>query len=127
MGTNYYWHEKPKCEHCGRQDEGIHIGKSSAGWCFALRIHPYDGITDLPHWQERYATGEIRNEYGELITPAEMTSVIVDRSWPHRKDGFNYQQNHAEPGPNGLSRHSVGRYCAGHGAGTWDLIEGEFS
>jgi hypothetical protein len=37
------------------------------------------------------------------------------------------ESNHAERGPNNLLRHQIGEGCIGHGAGTWDLIEGGFS
>ncbi len=40
---------------------------------------------------------------------------------------LEYMQNHAEPGPNNLARHSVGIGCDAHGEGTWDLIMGNFS
>jgi len=40
MGTNYYLQGKV-CVHCGVADGGpLHIGKSSAGWNFGLRIYP---------------------------------------------------------------------------------------
>ena len=50
MGTNYYLYQKPDCECCGRPFEPLHIGKSSAGWCFALHIMPEDGISTLLDW-----------------------------------------------------------------------------
>lgn len=127
MGTNYYWHKEPPCPHCGRNDEGTHIGKSSAGWCFSLHIYPHEGIADLPDWQEKWKTGVIKNEYDELVTADEMTRTITERGRGDRPKDFNYARNQAEPGPNNLLRHSIGRYCAGHGAGTWDLINGDFS
>ena len=39
MGTNYYLSSKP-CSCCGRKDSQRHIGKSSAGWVFALHVYP---------------------------------------------------------------------------------------
>jgi hypothetical protein len=47
MGTNYYV-AYDYCRHCGRFDEEFHIGKSSAGWCFSLRVYEDKGLTDWP-------------------------------------------------------------------------------
>lgn len=49
MGTNYYL-QKNVCGCCGRPEKQIHIGKSSAGWAFALRVYPHDGIKDYDDW-----------------------------------------------------------------------------
>ena len=38
MGTNYYWQESEPCAACGRGYEQVHVGKSSAGWCFSLHV-----------------------------------------------------------------------------------------
>jgi hypothetical protein len=127
MGTNYYLH-KSVCEHCGRGDERQHIGKSSAGWCFSLRVD--DTVRSLDDWRAAWAQPgvEIKDEYGETVPPAEMERIILDRSWPRRGDSlFDYVGNGAEPGPNGLTRHKIGRWCIAHGDGTYDLIPGEFS
>lgn len=127
MGTNYYLRTDP-CPHCGRSDEELHIGKSSAGWCFSLHVMPEDGIDGLEAWEQRWKTGRIFNEYREEVAPEEMRRIITERSWPERpREESFYRQNHAVPGPNGMVRHAVGRHCLGHGEGTWDLITGEFS
>lgn len=128
MGTNYYL-KTNKCEHCGRADEPVHIGKSSGGWCFSLHVIPEDGINSLADWEARWPTGVIENEYGETITPEEMRKIITERSRekPVAWRAFDYDQSHAEPGPANLLRHRLGRYCVGHGEGTWDLIPGCFS
>ena len=129
MGTNYYWLQEPPCAHCGRSDEGKHIGKSSAGWCFSLHVYPEDGINDFDDWRERWGEGEIYNEYGEHVSVLEMERTISERTWPHRTSAsFDFVSNHAVPGPNGLVRHRISNgHCIGHGRGTWDLIVGEFS
>jgi hypothetical protein len=135
MGTNYYWHPPApnRCEHCGRADEvsPLHIGKSSAGWCFSLHILPDQGINDLPDWEARWATpgSHIEDEYGSILTTAGMRAFVTERSFPPTRTWTpgEYAMNHAEPGPNGLLRHRIGPHCVGHGAGTWDLIPGSFS
>lgn len=135
MGTNYYWipAERPVCPHCGRSDdrEELHIGKSSAGWCFSLHVYPDKGILDLPDWESRWALGgTICDEYGHPVSPKAMKAVIVDReaispdNWTPRE----YAANHAEPGPRNLARSKIdGAHCVGHGAGPWDLHIGDFS
>lgn len=110
MGTNYYWHEQPDCPTCG-QDRGrmIHIGKSSAGWCFGLATHPDLGIKSLDDWRQRFRISEsvIRDEYGNRISPSRMLEVITEREWggpPDARDHDWYFDNHATPGPRGLAR-----------------------
>ena len=134
MGTNYYFHEKPDCECCGRPFEPLHIGKSSGGWCFSLHVIPEGGVNNLESWKLLWKNPGtfIRNEYDENISVDEMERIITERSWPvpptpHDGDRW-YRQNHAVPGPNNLARHHVdGQHCIGNGPGTWDYIVGEFS
>lgn len=112
MGTNYYLREDV-CEHCGRGRGDLHIGKSSAGWCFSLNTHPYDGILSLDDWQHAWSQPKtaIYDEYGRQVSPDEMLRVITKRDHP-----------------SGLRRHTVdGRHCIAHGEGTYDLLVGEFS
>jgi hypothetical protein len=136
MGCNYYVSHEPPCPTCGHGGDDLHIGKSSAGWCFGLHVIPELGLIDLPQWQEFWRGKKIRDEYDKPITEAEMLSVITNRSRPPRETTpFMYEdwkdfhdQNHSEEGPNNLIRSRVdGSHCVGHGAGTWDLIAGEFS
>lgn len=58
MGTNYYLRLKSEiCPHCGRGDEGLlHIGKSSAGWCFSL--HVMNRIQSLDDWKKAFENPE---------------------------------------------------------------------
>lgn len=132
MGTNYYLHTKSPCETCGRHDDPLHIGKSSAGWCFSLHVMPEDGINDLADWVRLWSepSARIINEYGDEVTAEEMMQTITDRFWQKNctLPPLWYSQNDAEPGPNGLARHRLDhRHCIQHGAGTWDCIVGEFS
>lgn len=152
MGTNYYL-ERDVCTHCGRGDGPRHIGKSSVGWCFALRIYPDEGINDLPDWEPLLTapTARIRDEYGREVTGADMLSVIRDRACKRSFDeppqprmdwrtGVErprtwaefHAENGSEPGPNGLVRARLRNLRTGHGAdkhgdGTWDCFVGEFS
>lgn len=107
MSTNYY-----ACDLSGNR---LHVGKSSAGWAFALRVYPFEGINSLQDWKQRFeATGcVIKDEYERVVTPDQMMKIITDRSW-------------GDEGPAQLRRVRVdGKHCIGHG-GTWDVIAGEF-
>lgn len=123
MGTNYYLHPKlpDRLSHL-RHYMTLHIGKSSAGWCFSLRIYPGDedyeqepGPLTLGDWKELFNRDdmEIRDEYGQVISTEQMLQRIESRVWY---------------GEGGLRRHPMdGRTCVAHGEGTWDLCVGEFS
>lgn len=133
MGTNYYVYRNA-CEHCGRGDEPLHIGKSSAGWCFALHVgrEEWDETPrSLDEWRAKWSEpgAVIRDEYGRTLTADEMLSRILGRSWsgPGPTNAEWLRQNHAQPGPNGLARHRLDSRCVGHGDGTYDLVTGEFS
>ncbi len=132
MGTNYYWVEEkqPACVHCGREavEERMHIGKSSAGWCFSL--HVTDEIKSLEDWMLVWKRpGHIENEYNEKLTVEEILDRITNRGVPPGtwKDSSDLSRNSAIPGPNNLARHAIGWHVVGHGPGTWDLCEGYFS
>lgn len=145
MGTNYYLmkSEAGVCEHCGQAKqpaEELHIGKSSAGWCFSLHVMPEDGINDLADWLPLFEKYPICNEYGETISAETMREVITCRAGgrPHSPERFTaggfysseaefHARNYSERGPNDLLRHRVGPHCLKHGAGTWDCMTGVFS
>lgn len=134
MGTNYYW-EWPafRCTACGHvePEDRIHIGKSSGGWCFAL--HVTDDLRSLEDWKSFWAAkpgqGRIVDDGGQVLSADAMLKIITERSWagPTSTDVEFLRRNYAEPGPNGLLRHRIGRAAVGHGEGTWDLVAGEFS
>ena len=136
MGTNYYAVTPPAippCAHCGRYDPSVrlHIGKSSVGWCFSLHVIPERGIHDLNDWkaylQQPHTT--IEDEYGHEHTLDALLECITlrHRARSEPPTALWLSQNHAVLGPNGLVRHALGRYCIGHGEGTWDLLSGDFS
>ena len=133
MGTNYYLHTGAACPHCGRDDEPLHIGKSSVGWCFALHVMPDKGIRNLEDWRTMWADPDatIRNEYGDTITPDEMLRIITERGRPewefkpstwYSDEADFHRKNHSQRGPRGLLRAQIGRHCIAHGEGTWDYI-----
>jgi hypothetical protein len=138
MGTNYYLTQNV-CQHCGRGDEQKHIGKSSAGWVFALHVYPEEGIHDLPDWVKLLTDSKetIKNEYGDVLTLAELLDVIKNRSgnWSDQKKPALYasaevfhQFNHSMEGPSGLVRAKIDKTrVIKHGDGTWDCMIGYFS
>jgi hypothetical protein len=139
MGTNYYLineSDKPHCGTCGCFAR-LHIGKSSAGWCFSLHVVPERGVNSLDDWRRKFAEpGKvIVSEYDKIVSAEEMLDCITNRnSLNSGAVPFGYgswaefhADNDSEPGPRGLLRHRIGPHCAGHGEGTWDLVAGEFS
>lgn len=143
MGTSYYLHTRQPCECCGRPYTPMHIGKSSAGWCFALHVIPENGINDLEDWLVLWSQpgARIEDEYGGPVSTDMMEGIITGRSWPRTFDqngrwaqlnGYATEQdfhlkNHSQRGPNGLLRNAIGNGCVKHGDGTWDCIDLEFS
>lgn len=136
MGTNFYVESQPPCPTCRREYEQLHIGKSSAGWCFSLRVYPEKGINTLEDWRRIWSGNTIRDEYGSPVSETEMLEIISQRewkrdSWESLAKGYGseyefHRRNYSQRGPNGLLRHKLGSNCIGHGDGTYDLIEGEF-
>ena len=133
MGTNYYIREN-MCESCGRYEER-HIGKSSCGWNFSLRVYPEDGINTLEDWKHHLKGNQIFNEYGENIDYCELIDVITMRGrnekWEEKPFGYDnwndfHEQNGSQKGKNGLLQHKIDGYCIGNGDGTYDYIIGEF-
>jgi len=140
MGTNYYWQaDAAACETCGHVDESerLHIGKSSAGWTFALCVYPEKGIDGLAGWETRWTSGTIVDEDGDTITPAEMRERIADRTTrevdqsiaPHGYSSWTelLQRNHARLTPDGLLTGDGSYSRCGETIGTYQLCTPGFS
>lgn len=110
MGTNFYLYEEKPCPTCSHAKEPRHIGKSSAGWNFALRVYPKEGINNIADWRALLSNpdAEILDEYGDIVSPEQMMKHITGRA-------------------SGLRRHPIDRFCVGHGEGTYDYMIGAFS
>ena len=125
MGTNYYLIDKER-------DEEYHLGKSSAGWCFALHVSPEENIHDLSDILNKIKqpSKHIINEYGDKITTTEFLEIVTERAWKNNADNITdlfLKENQAETGPNNLLRSKIDNvHCIGHGAGTYDFIIGVF-
>lgn len=110
------------------EDQLLHLGKSSAGWCFLLRVYPGRGINDLADWIPLLRGSEsldIYDEYGKSVDFNEMMEIITRRSgnWT---DKALTPCNVTCAGPNGLRRYKE-TVNIRHGAGTWDCVDGDFS
>jgi len=133
MGTNFYttvFDEEDKTT------KELHIGKSSAGWCFALHAIPERNLMSWEDWCVFLKDKKIYNEYGNSLTLDEMDNKVTSRSWG-REEGWRLQKgysswedffnkNQAQLGPDGLLRHKISDRCILHGDSTWDLMLGEF-
>lgn len=79
MSTNYYaFGPFPGGEPDG---EGLHIGKTSAGWIFLGRAHDDLGLTSRASWSAFLSQPDvvIRNEYGREVPKAEMAETMAVR------------------------------------------------
>ncbi len=85
MGTNYYLrHSVAHCPTCDCE-KGFHLGKSSGGWRFSLRVYPDKGIHD---WNDvfQYVSLElnkgyfIADEYGRPLILADWVPIVTRRS-----------------------------------------------
>ena len=122
MGTNYYYCPDStgarSCPHCKQDLPSLHVGKSSMGWYFSLRVHPDEGLVDLLTWEARWmAGGAIFDEYGDRVMVDEMLKVIRERGDPGKlRTHVGY-----------VSPHGGYRDSARYGGPTWDLCDYEFS
>jgi hypothetical protein len=144
MGTNYYLVNER------RPEQKLHIGKSSAGWCFALHVwtDKEDPLKLYPRsWNDWVNTicgysisHTIVDEYDTEITLSGLKEIVTERQgtmdWDKEdweKLGYQSEEhfhlmNDSERGPNNLLRSEISRWhCVGHGEGTYDYIVGEFS
>ena len=86
MGTNYYL-KKDVCQHCGRGDAPLHIGKSSYGWRFLFSAVP--GPRSFDEWKEALSEGQIVDEYGDPVTK-EAFLARVEQTKSGRVDHYEF-------------------------------------
>lgn len=137
MGTNYYLRQ-PSCSQCGHAPADLHIGKSSSGWNFGLRIYPKDAgdpdvclklwgvdeICELDDWRPLFDRFPIFDEYGKPVAVADMITRITDRSHP------NGLASRLTAGPDLMGSCVIvdaWRSDTLAGKGTYDLCNYEFS
>lgn len=89
MGMNFYC-IRPEavscsccfCERIHYQEKKYHIGKSSAGWVFAVAQCPELSIYSWEDWKALFASLEfegLETEYGDKVTIKEMIDWVEDR------------------------------------------------
>lgn len=125
MGTNYFLKSKKHPD-----ATPIHIGKSSAGWCFALHVIPQLDINSLDDWKKLFYNENniIENEYNEEILHDQMMIIITERKGREDRQTGQQLDPYTIVGPNGLVRHPLDeKWVVAHGEGTWDCLVGEFS
>lgn len=132
MSTNFFL-VPPQCPCCGHQDKSIHLGKSSVGWTFGLRIRPDDNINNwndiVSLIKEKQADyWQIQDEYGTPFSFAQFSYVVCERQGKRASFSPSWlAQNYAMEGPNNLVRRLIdGQHCVGHGDGTYDYLVGSF-
>jgi hypothetical protein len=122
VGTNYYYYPSGErtCPHCQQETPRLHIGKSSAGWNFLLRIYPQRGIDGLEDWKEIWSrpSGAIFDEYGRPVTVEQMLPWITERQRPERLLSMCSPENRSP---------FVRSLDVRPGDGTYDLCNYEFS
>lgn len=81
MSTNYY-------VTVADTGEELHFGKSSAGWVFAVRVYPEQGLNTLYDWMTLLASpfNTVRDEYGSKVTVQELMNTVMNREWRLRGD-----------------------------------------
>lgn len=135
MSTNYYLRH-PACPHCGHAPGDLHVGKSSGGWNFGLRIYPkidgapderlkpwgVDEICELDDWRPIFDRFPIVDEYERPVSAADMIATITERTHPR---GL---ASRITAGPDLMGpHHDPKREDSRAGKGTYDLCAYEFS
>jgi hypothetical protein len=117
MGTNYYWYPEPDCPCCGRNEEGLHIGKSGYGWAFSLHVGLQNSHipSTIVEWKELFnrKNSIIKDEYGNKVSVEYMLEIILKRE--------GYTSAYHE-----LRHHPLGDHCVAH-FDTYDHCIGWFA
>lgn len=90
MGTNYYLCKKADGDF--NRETSLRIGRSSAGWAFALFVYPDKSILNLSHWVKLFNNPAylIYNEEGELLSVRQMIDNITHRkALPFTEESFS--------------------------------------
>ena len=89
MGTNYYA-KINVCEHCGREENKIHLGKSSYGWQFSFQYNEgeyYKNYDEMIYWLR---DKRIFDEYGDEITMSEFMDMVETK----KKEKHNHAKEY---------------------------------
>lgn len=88
MGTNYYTRTNT-CENCGNKPEGIHLGKSSAGWQFSFNYNGGNFYKNVEEMKEWLADKEIEDEYGESVSHDKFWEMVAAKQ---KADNLNHAE-----------------------------------
>lgn len=86
MGTNFYT-KTNTCPTCGHKPEGVHLGKSSAGWEFTFQYNGgqyYKDVKEMKRWMK---DKEIENEYGDSVSHKEFWDMVKRK----KKEGSHHE------------------------------------
>jgi hypothetical protein len=135
MGTNFYIvTPNPDTEDVFHPMLVRHLGKSSVGWAYMLRVWPEDDLVDLDGWVAflRRTGGRIYDEYRNEHTLEGWLSVVRERWFVRDElpDEAFLRSNHAElcHHPEGGGRFllfSEGFSDRSHGP-TWEAVDSDF-
>lgn len=119
----------------------VMTGKPTHYSGFDAPYDPADFGRCFEDWQRLWwrETTLILSSDGYYMSPGDIEAEITERGHPvawgdpkkilpsgYKSWAHFHEVNHSEEGPNGILRRRIGGNCIGHGAGTWDLIVGEF-
>jgi len=92
MGTNYYWFRDKIETRDVLPEEGLHIGKNSAGWVFNFQAYQSVSLWGDPahfmslgtycEYREFLKEGYIYDEYGEYIPYEEFLRIVKESKEP---------------------------------------------
>lgn len=96
MGTNYYAVTK-WCQHCNRGDK-LHLGKSSQGWKFLIRLWPeaYKDFSSFTTWLKTNVQF-VEDDYGEQESVDSFLKFVETKqaeklSMGEEVDGYRFQE-----------------------------------
>ena len=75
MGTNFYYFQE-QAKDATFVDEGLHIGKLSAGWVFHFEAHINPELKTVEAYREFLKNGVIYDEYNRRITYEEFWKLV---------------------------------------------------
>lgn len=98
MGTNYYL-RMPNCKVCKRNKEELHIGKSSGGYPFFLRIYEERGLDNWGEWVNFIKENHVKifDEYDREVEKEEFIEKVNDlkkyiNEPPFKRDSLEYPE-----------------------------------
>jgi hypothetical protein len=102
MGENYFL-KSSACPTCSHSAEPLHIGKSSIGWKFLLRVYPEFDIYSFIDWNN-YITVRIAvdscvivNEYDVVIKSVDFLELVHSKQKSKTHVGLQDEYIYSDP------------------------------